>query len=102
MKDVQIPREPSRSHLVCLHLGLEDDKQTCMAYPSAWNVCHHTRPVMAPKLEHQRKMCLTSNHVDCPVFQREKDRSLPRELRGRKKAGKTKHPRSFISPSEGF
>ena len=56
--------------VVCPHLGISEDKQTCLSYPSQWNVCHISRPAMSITLEHQRKVCLTPVHVQCLNFQR--------------------------------
>jgi hypothetical protein len=71
---------------ICPHLGLEEDIQTCLAYPSHWNICHHSRPASVPRLGHQRKTCLSPAHTGCPVFQSEQVSPLPAQLRGRRKA----------------
>lgn len=67
----------------CIHLGLKDDPQTCLAYPSNWNHCHHARPPESIQLEHQRQYCHTLHHDQCPVFQNEEMGPLPPEVRGR-------------------
>jgi hypothetical protein len=71
---------------ICPHLGLAEDIQTCLAYPSHWNLCHRSRPASVPRLGHQRKTCLSSVHTACPVFQREQVSLLPAHLRDRRKA----------------
>ena len=68
---------------ICPHLGIEEDIQTCLAYPSHWNLCHHSRPASVPRLGHQRKTCLSPAHTGCPVFQSEQVLPLPAQLRGR-------------------
>jgi hypothetical protein len=52
----------------CPHLGIAEDPQTCLAYASEWNLCHHVRRPSAVKLEHQRASCLLETHTACPVF----------------------------------
>jgi hypothetical protein len=81
----------------CPHLGLEEDAQTCTAYPSRWNICHHSKPASVVRLEHQRNVCLSSGHANCPVFQDEKIQALPVHLRGRRKATEGNLSRSIMS-----
>ena len=69
---------------VCTYLGIEEDLQTCLAYPSYWNLCHRSRPVSVVRLGHQRKSCLSSGHISCPVFQSEQAGPLPMELRAQR------------------
>ncbi len=66
----------------CPHLGLLEDPHTCLAYPAEWNLCFQARPVAAVSLEQQRLLCLSPVYERCPVFQRERRRPLPRQLRG--------------------
>ena len=66
----------------CPHLGLLEDRSTCLAYPAEWNLCYQARPVAAVSLEQQRLLCLSPVYARCPVFQRERRRPLPRPLRG--------------------
>jgi hypothetical protein len=80
------PRVPLSDAEICPYLGLEEDRQTCLAYPSHWNICHHSRPASVPRLGHQRKTCLSPAHTACPVFQREQVSLLPAHLRDRRKA----------------
>jgi hypothetical protein len=71
------------SEEICPHLGIEEDPQTCLAYPSYWNLCHHSRPASVVRLGHQRKTCLLPAHTACPVFQSKLIAPLPAELRVR-------------------
>jgi len=68
----------------CPFLGLADDPQTRLAYPSAWNLCHRAATPAAAREEHQRLYCLTSGYVACPVFQRKRDTPLPDAIRAPK------------------
>lgn len=67
----------------CPYLGIPEDPQTCVSYPSHWNLCHRARPAALVKLSYQRDVCLGGAHVHCPVFQREEIKPLPLELRER-------------------
>jgi len=66
---------------ICPHLGLIDDAQTSLAFPSGWNNCYHCKPVTSVDLGHQRDYCLTPQHKLCIVYAQAADRSLPRQLR---------------------
>jgi hypothetical protein len=88
MPDSQAPPEVSLFETeICPHLGIEEDIRTCLAYPSHWNICHHSKPASTVRLEHQRTMCLSPAHTGCPIFQSEQVAPLPVELRGRKSLG---------------
>jgi len=66
---------------ICPFLGLADDPQTALSFPSVWNACQHARPAAAPKLDHQRLFCLQATHSICPVSLRNGGKPLPAELR---------------------
>lgn len=71
-----------RGNLACPYLGLEEDADTSLAFPSIWNTCHRTHRVVAPSLEHQAGYCLTENHRSCVAFPAEKATlPLPHRLR---------------------
>jgi hypothetical protein len=82
--------KPRLGRKACPHLGIKDDPQTCLAYPSEWNLCQHVSRPSAVNLEHQRVTCLTSNHTACPVFQGKRRLALPRELRVQRSLLKSK------------
>lgn len=65
----------------CPYLGLEDDPETALGYPSVWNRCHSVKFPVAPALEHQREICLGADHLACPVFADQGAKTLPKELR---------------------
>ncbi len=66
----------------CPHLGLEDDPDTSLAFPSIWNTCHRSRRVVCPSLDHQTEYCLSENHRNCVAFPAEQATSpLPHHLR---------------------
>jgi hypothetical protein len=80
-----VPPGVSSEERICPHLGLEEDRRTCLAYPSYWNFCHGCRPPAVARLSHQRQACLLPAHTACPVFQNGLSAPLPEELRGRRR-----------------
>ena len=76
----------------CPSLGLMDDAQTSLAFPSIWNNCYRSRPVAPPKLKYQEEVCLCENHRECPLFLSEQTVPLPGHIRS---------PRSHSKSSKG-
>ena len=68
---------------ICPYLGIEEDRQTCLAYPSRWNLCHRSRPASTVRRGHQRSSCLSAEHTGCPFFQREEGETVVRLRRSR-------------------
>ena len=66
---------------VCPFLGLPEDSQTSLSYPSSWNVCHHSKPVAAPSLDFQQSFCFSKNHSNCPVYTRTGRAPMPSGIR---------------------
>jgi hypothetical protein len=82
MENSQLPIDlPASISDVCPHLGLKEDAQTCMGYPSTWNFCHHCKPAVVILLNHQHHVCLTSTYMTCPVFQTPVKMHMPRQYR---------------------
>jgi len=71
---------------ICPHLGIEEDPQTCLGYPSPWNYCHRCKPISAVKISYQRTTCFSDAHTSCSVAANETTEPLPLELRGRRTA----------------
>ncbi len=67
---------------MCPYLGVREDKETAIAYPSELNCCYHARPIGYISFDHQRRYCLTDNHTECSVFKQEKLTALPKKYRG--------------------
>ena len=75
----------------CPSLGLMDDAQTSLAFPSIWNNCYRSRPIAPPKLKYQEEFCLCENHRECPLFLSEQTAPLPGHIRSpRSHAKRTK------------
>lgn len=58
------------SHL-CPFLGLQDDADSLVAFPSNLNYCHHGQPISSIRFNHQEEFCLGKKHLECPVFLQE-------------------------------
>ncbi len=67
--------------VVCPFIGLAEDLQTSLAFPSAGNFCHRTRPYGTPNLDFQRSYCFSENHSNCPIFNRSGRAPLPADIR---------------------
>ena len=78
---MQTGNEASEDVRICPYLGLIDDAQTSLAFPSGWNNCYHCKPVTSVDLGHQREYCLTPQHRLCIVYAQAAERPLPRQLR---------------------
>jgi hypothetical protein len=78
---------------VCPYLGLKDDSDTALAYPSPANYCFRTTPVIAIKLDHQREFCLSGKQRLCALFQGE---PVPSRARVREVSRRSKRLRHWI------
>jgi len=65
----------------CPSLGLVDDKDTSLGYPSKWNTCQRSRPSTSPRFEHQQEFCLGGKYGDCPLFLSPQAMPMPQDLR---------------------
>jgi chromosome partitioning protein len=80
---IKFPQEerPNSRGAFCSYLGRDDDPQTMLGYPSIWNKCHRSKPIVSPSLGHQNIFCLSNNHLSCPMLQEKAKGSLPSQLR---------------------
>src|SRR5512139_2013484 len=87
-----------RGNPACPYLGLDDDADTSLAFPSGWNTCHRGRRVVSPSLEYQAEHCLGENHRKCGVFLAEQA-TLPLQYHLRTPRGGTSKPgrRSYLN-----
>lgn len=65
---------------ICPFLGLKEDPDSVLNFPSQGNCCHHAYPLSPVAISHQSKFCLTPNYLRCPVFISEKSSPLPPQL----------------------
>ena len=70
----------------CPHLGLHDDPDTSLAYPSIWNCCYRAAPSTSVLVSHQAETCLRPSYIHCPVYLARESMPLPSNLRGRVRA----------------
>jgi hypothetical protein len=82
----------SNSNRTCPFLGLQDDADSLLAFPSVWNYCHRSRPIAAVKLKHQGEFCLGGKYRECPVFLSQHTVPLPEHLRAPR--SRTNRPRN--------
>ncbi len=80
----------------CPYLGLEDDAETALSFPSIWNTCHRSRRIASPSLRYQAEHCLHDSHRNCVVFLSE-PATLPLPHRLRASRGQTR-PGSRLYP----
>ena len=66
---------------LCPFIGLAQDSQTSLSYPSSWNVCHHTKPLGTPNLHFQQSFCFSAVHCTCPIYARLGREPLPSGIR---------------------
>src|ERR1035437_1932483 len=77
----ELPKEKLTK--VCPYLGLLQDSQTALSFPSGSNLCYHANPIASPSMEYQRLVCLNGRrHTLCPVFTRSELAPLPPEGSG--------------------
>lgn len=65
----------------CPYLGLTDDPETRLTFPSLRNACHRATPHEPVQLNHQSAFCLSGMHLQCPVYRGGSQAPLPVELR---------------------
>lgn len=83
-----IPKNGQR--VTCPHLGLPTDRETWLAFPSVGNYCHNATRSQSPHFDHQEAFCLSSNHVNCPVYNQPAGQKFPSELIGNTEAQSSK------------
>lgn len=64
----------------CPYLGMSDDPDTRLDFPSPGNVCHKAAPPGPIMLDYQQRTCLTEQHVSCPVYTAAHAVPLPQDI----------------------
>jgi hypothetical protein len=54
--------------VVCSYLGLEDDPETVVAFPSPRNRCYRREKIQQINVTHQSNYCMQSVYSTCPIF----------------------------------
>ncbi|MDT8381820.1 MAG: LysM peptidoglycan-binding domain-containing protein [Brevefilum sp.] len=65
---------------ICPYLGLKDDPETSISYPSVSNVCLHSINMVTPNLNYQKSVCLTKAYLDCFVYLSPDEKKMPESL----------------------
>lgn len=88
--------DTGRGNPACPYLGLDDDSDTSLAFPSAWNTCHRSRNAASPNLKHQTEYCLSEDHRACMIFLAEPaTMPLPTHLRASRRYVKNRRRNSY-------
>ena len=56
--------------IICPYLGIYDDADTALAYPSPSNRCYRPPKPSSISNPHQDQYCLSSAYTRCPIFQK--------------------------------
>lgn len=72
--------QKSRGPQACPYFGLPEDPQTRLLTPGEAGFCHKAASPDAVRFSHQRTHCLSENHINCPVFARERISGLPKDI----------------------
>lgn len=76
-----VPQPNHPVQTACPHIGLQQDPDSLVSYPTAANLCYRCRPQVTPSREHQSLYCLSSEYRACPIIQAgDKEITLPAEL----------------------
>ena len=76
----------------CPYLGLHDDSSTSLSYASPWNYCYRANPPDTILVSYQGRVCLCPQYDECVVYHSNTWGRLPRNLRGRSRAGRLRNP----------
>jgi hypothetical protein len=60
----------SRTNIACPFLGLRDDADSSLAFPSNSNYCYRSQLGSPVQYNHQAEFCLSEKHHECPLFLR--------------------------------
>jgi len=80
---------------LCPFLGFCDDRDTALSYPSKFNCCYKSKPVVPVSFYHQRTSCLSKDYFSCPVYKSDSIIPLPKEIVG--KFPKTEKSRLWLT-----
>ena len=80
-----LPVQKERDRLTlkrhCPFIGLTQDAETVMAYPTLRNHCHRLTPPRVVRTDYQSTHCLTFAHRHCPVLLASAPKTLPPGIR---------------------
>ncbi len=61
---------------ICPYIGLAEDPETSLAFPSELNCCHWATPIEPISLDHQRSFCLSTRFSRCGMLETREHRAL--------------------------
>lgn len=61
----------------CTYRGLGRDREVRLNFPAPATCCYKAQPASPIAISHQESFCLTSQHVNCPVFRMAQAGPLP-------------------------
>lgn len=61
----------------CPHLGMKEDRNTALQFPSEGNFCYNLKPIKPISRTHQSDYCLTDGYEACPLFAKEEGTGIP-------------------------
>jgi hypothetical protein len=64
----------------CPFIGLSNDPDTVMAFPTHRNYCHRVKSAQPVRIDFQSTNCLSFAHRHCPVLLQQPTRSLPSSI----------------------
>ena len=68
---------------ICPYLKWRNDETIRYGFSHVSNFCHKPKKAQPIRLSYQKLFCLTEKYTDCPVFQQEKIKRLPQDIRGK-------------------
>jgi hypothetical protein len=63
-------KDPVSKSTICPYLGVHDDPETSIGYPSEHNYCHCSATIDPISLGHQQTFCLGTDYQGCPILSR--------------------------------
>jgi hypothetical protein len=82
----------------CSFLGLKEDPDSSLSFPSTGNFCYHCKPIAVPQFQQQENFCLSLSYTNCPVYKQAADQPLPADLAAeiKKSPGLTLNPKIIL------
>jgi len=71
----------SHTNIICPFLGLRDDPDSLLEFPSAQNYCYRRQSGASVRFAYQNEFCLSEKHRECSVFLNQQSALLPKQIR---------------------
>ena len=76
-----MPEVPKNLRRICPFLGVLEDPETSLGFPSEMNYCHAAEPPGVPRFDQQLDRCLSLTYLGCPVYSAQEKGPLPKDIR---------------------